>query len=205
MHVLDESEAKKLLASYGIPTTNFVVVENEEELSKITLSYPVVMKVCSSRIIHKTDVGGVILNIANEKQLKENFRKMKERFPNERILIEEMEKQGMEMIAGITTDRFFGKVIMAGMGGIYTELYKDVSFRKIPIMERDAENMLKELKAYKIFEGFRNIKGDKNAMVELILKISDIAEKEKIHQMDLNPVFVYEHGIKVIDAKVVME
>ncbi|KAA0004317.1 MAG: acyl-CoA synthetase (NDP forming), partial [Thermoplasmata archaeon] len=70
---------------------------------------------------------------------------------------------------------------------------------------RDAENMLKELKAYKIFEGFRNIKGDKNAMVELILKISDIAEKEKIHQMDLNPVFVYEHGIKVIDAKVVME
>ena len=205
MHVLDESEAKKLLASYGIPTTNFIVVENEEELSQINLNYPLVMKVCSSKIIHKTDAGGVILNIGDEKQLKKSFARMRKKFPNERILIEEMEKQGMEMIAGITTDRFFGKIIMVGMGGIYTELYKDVSFRKIPIMERDAENMLKELKAYKIFEGFRNIKGDKNAMVELILKISDIAEKEKIHQMDLNPVFVYEHGIKVIDAKVVME
>ena len=205
MHVLDESEAKKLLASYGIPTTNFVVVENEEELSQINLNYPLVMKVCSSNILHKTDVGGVILNIANEKQLKENFRETKEKFPEEKILIEEMEKKGIEMIVGISSDDFFGKIIMVGMGGIYTELYKDVSFRKIPIMERDAENMLKELKAYKIFEGFRNIKADKNAVMELILKISDIAEKEKIHQMDLNPVFVYEHGIKVIDAKVVME
>ncbi|KAA0003710.1 MAG: acetyl-CoA synthetase, partial [Thermoplasmata archaeon] len=90
------------------------------------------------------------MNIANEKQLKENFRETKEKFPEEKILIEEMEKKGIEMIVGISSDDFFGKIIMVGMGGIYTELYKDVSFRKIPIMERDAENMLKELKAYKI-------------------------------------------------------
>ncbi len=205
MHVLDESESKKLLKKHGIPTTNFFVVESEGELDKINLSYPLVMKVCSPRIIHKSDAGGVILNIADERQLRKEFLAMRKKFPNEKILIEEMEENGVEMIVGVATDRFFGKVIMVGMGGVYTELYKDVSFRKIPIKERDAENMLKELKAYKIFEGFRNIKADKQAMVKLILEVSDMAESEKIHQMDLNPVFVYEKGIKVIDAKVVME
>jgi len=201
MHVLDEGEAKKLLASYDIPTTNFVVVENEDELSSLNLNYPLVMKVCSSNILHKTDVGGVILNIVNEKQLKENFREMKEKFPEEKILIEEMEKEGIEMIVGISSDDFFGRIIMVGMGGIYTELYKDVSFRKIPISKKDAENMLQDLIAYKLFEGFRNIKLDKDAMVNLLMKVSSISG---IAQMDLNPVFVYEHGLKVIDAKVIL-
>jgi len=205
MHVLDEGEAKKLLASYDIPTTNFVVVENEDELSSLNLNYPLVMKVCSPRIIHKTDVGGVVLNIMDEEQLKKNFLEMRRKFPGEKILIEEMEKNGIEMIIGSIQDKFFGKVVMVGMGGIYTELYKDVAFRKIPISKKDAENMLKELKAYKIFEGFRGMKADKEAMLDLILKVSDFVVKEGIHQMDLNPVFVYEKGAKVIDAKVVIE
>ncbi|MCD6473898.1 MAG: acetate--CoA ligase family protein [Thermoplasmata archaeon] len=205
MHALDEGEAKKLLMEYGIPTTKFVVVENDDELDKIGLRFPLVMKVCSPRITHKTDVGGVVLNIANHKQLKENFLEMKRKFKDEKILIEEMEKNGIEMIVGSIKDEFFDRVIMVGMGGIYTELYKDVSFRKIPISKKDAENMLKELKAYKIFEGFRGMKADKEAMLDLILKISDFVVRERVHQMDLNPVFVYEKGAKVIDAKVVIE
>ena len=205
MHALDEGEAKKLLMEYGIPTTKFVVVENDDELDKIGLRFPLVMKVCSPRITHKTDVGGVVLNIANHKQLKENFLEMKRKFKDEKILIEEMEKNGIEMIVGSIKDEFFDRVIMVGMGGIYTELYKDVSFRKIPISKKDAENMLKELKAYKIFEGFRGMKADKEAMLDLILKISDFVVRERVHQMDLNPVFVYEKGVKVIDAKVVIE
>jgi len=205
MHALDEGEAKKLLAAYGIPTTNFVVIENEDELSSLKLNYPLVMKVCSPHIIHKTDVGGVVLNIINEKQLRKNFLEMRRKFEGEKILIEEMEKNGIEMIIGSIQDKFFDRVIMVGMGGIYTELYKDVAFRKIPISKKDAENMLKELKAYKIFEGFRGMKADKEAMLDLILKVSDFVVKEGIHQMDLNPVFVYEKGAKVIDAKVVIE
>jgi len=202
MLVLDESEAKKLLIEYGIPTTNFVVVNDEKELEGINLEYPLVMKVCSRRILHKTDVGGVILDVINERQLREKFEEMKKRFPGEKILIEEMEKKGIEMIVGITHDKFFGKVVMVGMGGIYTELYKDVSFRKIPLKRKDAEEMLKELKAYPLFEGFRNVKGDREAIINLIMKV---ASMEHVYQMDLNPVFVYEKGLKVIDAKVVME
>ena len=205
MRILDESQAKKLLARYDIAVPNFDVVENEDEIEKMKLKYPVVMKVCSSKILHKTDVGGVVLNIMDENQLKKNFIEMRRRFPQEKILIEEMEKPGIEMIVGINNDEFFGKVIMAGMGGIYTELYKDVSFRKIPISKKDAESMLKDLKAYKIFEGFRNIKGDADEMIELLLKISNLAIQEKVHQMDLNPVIVYEKGLKVVDAKVILE
>ena len=204
MHILDESQAKNLLKKNGIPTTKFVVVNEYDELNDINLNYPLVMKVCSKKIMHKTDVGGVILNITNEQQLKKNFLFLKEKF-GEKILIEEMEEKGIEIIIGTTKDEFFDKVIMVGIGGIFTEIYKDVSFRKIPITRKDAEEMLKELKAYKIFEGFRGFKIDKEAVINLILKVAEIVEKNKILQMDLNPVFVYEKGLKVIDAKVILE
>ena len=204
MHILDESQAKNLLKKNEIPTTKFVVVNEYDELNDINLSYPLVMKVCSKKIMHKTDVGGVILNITNEQQLKKNFLFLKEKF-GEKILIEEMEEKGIEIIIGTTKDEFFDKVIMVGIGGIFTEIYKDVSFRKIPITRKDAEEMLEELKAYKIFEGFRGFKIDKESVINLILKVAEIVEKNKISQMDLNPVFVYEKGLKVIDAKVILE
>ena len=204
MHALDESEAKKLLKKYGIPTTNFIVINKLNEIDKIKLKFPMVMKVCSPRILHKTDVGGVILNINNKNELKNSFKKLKKKFPEEKILIEEMEKKGIEIIIGVTKDEFFGKVIMVGIGGIFTEVYKDVSFRKIPINKNDANEMLMDLKAHKIFENFR-IKLDKKSLVELIYKISKIVVENKILQMDLNPVFLYEKGLKVIDAKVILE
>ena len=204
MHILDESQAKNLLKKNEIPTTKFVVVNEYDELNDINLNYPLVMKVCSKKIMHKTDVGGVILNITNEQQLKKNFLFLKEKF-GEKILIEEMEEKGIEIIIGTTKDEFFDKVIMVGIGGIFTEIYKDVSFRKIPITRKDAEEMLEELKAYKIFEGFRGFKIDKESVINLILKVAEIVEKNKISQMDLNPVFVYEKGLKVIDAKVILE
>ncbi len=204
MHALDESEAKKLLKKYGIPTTNFIVINKLNEIDKIKLKFPMVMKVCSPRILHKTDVGGVILNINDRKELKNSFKKLKKKFPEEKILIEEMEKKGIEIIIGVTKDEFFGKVIMVGIGGIFTEVYKDVSFRKIPINKNDANEMLMDLKAHKIFENFR-IKLDKKSLVELIYKISKIVVENKILQMDLNPVFLYEKGLKVIDAKVILE
>jgi len=204
MHALDEGEAKTLLKRYRIPTTNFIVASKLNEIDKVKLKSPMVMKVCSSKLLHKTDVGGVILNINSKNELKNSFKKLKRKFPEEKILIEEMEKKGTEIIVGMIKDEFFGKVIMVGIGGIFTEIYKDVSFRKLPIDENDANEMLMDLKAHKIFENFR-IKLDKKSLVELIYKISKIVAENKILQMDLNPVFLYEKGLKVIDAKVILE
>ncbi|MCD6512127.1 MAG: acetate--CoA ligase family protein [Thermoplasmata archaeon] len=202
MRELDEAQSKELLKKYGIPVPEFVVVDNVESIKNI--EYPVAVKVCSPHITHKTDVGGVILHIGNEKELNNALNRMKKKFPNERILVEKMEEHGVEMIAGVIKDDFFGHVVMAGMGGIFTEVYEDISFRKIPITREDAEEMIFELKGGKIFEKFR-IKLDKEAFIDLLMKISDMALKEKILQMDLNPVFVYENGIKVVDAKVIAE
>jgi len=202
--VLPEHEAKKLLIEYGIPTTKFEVIEKDEDIEQIRLTYPLALKVSSPKILHKTEAGALKLNIKSKEELIEEYRKMKEKFPDEVFLVEEMEEQGVEIIAGIVNDAIFKKCIMVGMGGIYTEIYKDVSFRMLPVGRHDIEDMLMDLKAHKIFEGFRR-KVDKDALIDILLKISKIGEEMHIKQMDLNPIFLYEEGVKVIDAKIIME
>jgi len=202
--VLPEHEAKKLLIEYGIPTTKFEVIEKDEDIEQIRLTYPLALKVSSPKILHKTEAGALKLNIKSKEELIEEYRKMKEKFPDEVFLVEEMEEQGVEIIAGIVNDAIFKKCIMVGMGGIYTEIYKDVSFRMLPVGRHDIEDMLMDLKAHKIFEGFRR-KVDKDALIDILLKISKIGEEMHIKQMDLNPIFLYEEGAKVIDAKIIME
>ena len=204
MKVLPEHEAKKLLIEYGIPTTKFEVIEKDEDIEQIRLTYPLALKVSSPKILHKTEAGALKLNIKSKEELIEEYRKMKEKFPDEVFLVEEMEEQGVEIIAGIVNDAIFKKCIMVGMGGIYTEIYKDVSFRMLPVGRQDIEDMLMDLKAHKIFEGFRR-KVDKDALIDILLKISKIGEEMHIKQMDLNPIFLYEEGVKVIDAKIIME
>ncbi|KAA0013432.1 MAG: acetyl-CoA synthetase [Thermoplasmata archaeon] len=204
MKVLPEHEAKKLLIEYGIPTTKFEVIEKDEDIEQIRLTYPLALKVSSPKILHKTEAGALKLNIKSKEELIEEYRKMKEKFPDEVFLVEEMEEQGVEIIAGIVNDAIFKKCIMVGMGGIYTEIYKDVSFRMLPVGRHDIEDMLMDLKAHKIFEGFRR-KVDKDALIDILLKISKIGEEMHIKQMDLNPIFLYEEGAKVIDAKIIME
>jgi len=202
--VLPEHEAKKLLIEYGIPTTKFEVIERDDDIEQIRLTYPLALKVSSPKILHKTEAGALKLNIKSKEELIEEYRKMKEKFPDEVFLVEEMEEQGVEIIAGIVNDAIFKKCIMVGMGGIYTEIYKDVSFRMLPVGRHDIEDMLMDLKAHKIFEGFRR-KVDKDALIDILLKISKIGEEMHIKQMDLNPIFLYEEGAKVIDAKIIME
>lgn len=204
MKVLAEHEAKNLIARYGIEVPRFKIVEREKDLENIDLKYPLVLKVSSSRIMHKTDVGGVILNIMNYDELLSSFRSMKEKFPTEKFMVEEMEKEGVEMIAGVIDDDAFGKCIMVGMGGIFTEIYKDVTFRMIPIKKEDAEEMLDELKAGNILKGYR-MKLDRNMVIEMLMKVAKMAEEMKIKQMDLNPVIISERGIKAVDAKIIME
>ena len=204
---LAENEVKDLLNLYGIRTTKYKVVNRLDELDKLGLSFPVALKVCSRKILHKTDVAGVKLNIRNMKELKETFRVFRKKFQSETLLVDEMAEKGVEAIVGLVQDPTFGLSIMCGVGGIFTELYKDVTFRVVPIDRYDAEQMIREIKGRKLLEGFRNIKADKDLVVDLLLRVSKVGEEldEYIDQMDLNPVFVYEDDICVVDAKLILK
>jgi len=204
---LAENEVKDLMKAFGIRTTNYKVIKNLEELDNLGLSFPVALKVCSRKILHKTDLGGVILDIKNMDELKKTFKEFKKKFPKENFLVDQMEKKGVEIIIGLVQDPTFGLSIMCGIGGIYTELYEDVSFRIVPIDQYDAEQMVEEIKGKKLLEGFRNIPANKQLVIDLLIKVSKIGEEliDHIDQMDLNPIFVYEDNICVVDAKLILK
>lgn len=203
---LAENEVKELLRESGIPTTDFQVVRKFEDIDQKKLKFPAVLKVCSPTILHKTDVGGVILDVARD-QLEHEFAKMREKFPTEQILVESHQDRRVEVIVGLINDPTFGLTVMFGLGGIYTEVYKDVTFRVVPIKREDAEEMLREIKAAPILEGFRKIKVDRDAIINILMKVSALGEKymDKLDQMDLNPVFVKEKGAVVVDAKLLLK
>ena len=204
---LAENEVKDLLKSYKIRTTNYKLVFKADDLNNLGLKFPVALKVCSNKILHKTDVGGVKLNIKDETELKKTFKEFKKKFPKEKLLVDQMEEKGVEVIIGLVQDPTFGLSIMCGVGGIYTELYKDVSFRVVPIERYDAEEMIQEIKGKKLLEGFRNIPADKELVIDLLLKVSKIGWQliDHIDQMDLNPVFVYKNNYCVVDAKLIIK
>jgi len=203
---LAENEVKELLRESGIPTTDFQVVRKFEDIDQKKLKFPAVLKVCSPNILHKTDVGGVILDVARD-QLEHEFAKMREKFPTEQVLVESHQDRRVEVIVGLINDPTFGLTVMFGLGGIYTEVYKDVTFRIVPIKREDAEEMLREIKAAPILEGFRKIKVDRDAIINILMKVSALGEKymDKLDQMDLNPVFVKEKGAVVVDAKLLLK
>jgi acyl-CoA synthetase (NDP forming) len=204
---LAENEVKDLLQAYRIPTTKYVLVKKERDLESMKLKFPVALKVCSNKILHKTDVGGVKLNIQNKDELKKAFKEFRKKFPTENLLVDQMAKNGVEIIIGLVQDPTFGLSIMCGIGGIFTELYKDVTFRVVPIERYDAEQMIEELKGKKLLEGFRGIKANKQLAIDLVLKISKLGEDliNHIDQMDLNPVFIYENDLCVVDAKLIIK
>jgi len=204
---LAENEVKDLLKAYRIPTTNYRVVNKEADLEKLDLEFPVALKVCSRKILHKTDVGGVKLNIQNKEELQKTFKEFRKKFTTETLLVDQMAEKGVEIIIGLVQDSTFGLSIMCGIGGIFTELYKDVTFRVVPIDRYDAKQMVEELKGKKLLEGFRNIQADKQLVVNLLLKVSKIGEElvNHIDQMDLNPVFVYKNDLCVVDAKLILK
>jgi acyl-CoA synthetase (NDP forming) len=203
---LAENEVKEALREAGIPTTDFQVVKDLAEVDQKKLKFPVVLKVCSPEILHKTDVGGVVLDVAKD-QFEQEFSKLREKFPKDSILVESMQDRKVEVIVGLINDGTFGLTIMFGLGGIYTEVYKDVTFRVVPIKREDAEEMLREIKAAPILEGFRKIKVDREGIVNLLLAVSEFGERhmDELDQMDLNPVFVKSRGVVVVDAKMLLK
>jgi acyl-CoA synthetase (NDP forming) len=204
---LAENEVKDLLKAYKIRTTKYKLVNKESDLRNLGLKFPVALKVCSNKILHKTEVGGVKLNIKDMNELKKIFKQFKKKFPKENLLVDQMEEKGVEIIIGLIQDPTFGLSIMAGIGGVYTELYKDVTFRVVPLERSDAEYMIEEIQGKALLEGFRNIPANKKLVVDLIMKVAKIGEELMAHikEMDLNPVFVYKNDICVVDAKLILK
>ena len=204
---LAENEVKDILKSYDIKTTNYRLINKIEDLKNLKLKYPVALKVCSRKILHKTDVGGVKLDIKNSDELEKNFKEFKKKFPKENFLVDEMQEKGIEIIIGLVQDPSFGLSIMFGIGGIFTELYKDVTFRVIPLQSFDAADMVEDIKGKALLEGFRGMKTNKKLVIDLINKVGKIGEElmDKIDEMDLNPVFVYEKSYCVVDAKLILK
>ena len=203
---LAENEVKEVLREAGIPTTDFQVARSISDIDQKKLKFPVVLKVCSPSILHKTDVGGVVLDVPKD-QFEQEFSKMREKFPDDKILVESMQDRKVEVIVGLINDATFGLTIMFGLGGICTEVYKDVTFRVVPIKREDAEEMLREIKAAPILEGFRKIKVDREGIINLLLAVSAFGEKymDRLDQMDLNPVFIKSRGVIVVDAKMLLK
>ena len=210
-----ETEAKELLREYGIPVPDFKLIKSKEEISGIgeSIGYPLVMKIVSPDIIHKSDAGGVKLNIKDEKEAKLAYQEIisKAKTYNKEaqifgVITYSMIPKATEIIIGMMQDPHFGPVIMFGLGGIFVEVLKDISFRVLPIEERDAEEMISEIKGYKILKGVRG-EGPKDieAIKNLLLKISQLTlENPEISEIDLNPVFVFEKGLQVVDARMIL-
>jgi len=216
---LVEYEAKQVLKAYGLPLPEEKLAKILDEAIKYAneIGYPVVMKLMSPQILHKSDAKVVMLNIKNDEELKqkweeihENARKYKADAEILGVIIAPMLKPGREIIIGITEDPQFGHALMFGLGGIFVEILKDVTFRIIPIEEKDAWAMIKSIKGYPILAGARGeAPADMKAIVDMMLKVSQLVDdlKDYIKEMDLNPVFVYNEGegAVIVDARIILK
>jgi len=211
-----EPEAKTICMEYGIPVTRFKVAENETEAAQFAreIGFPIVLKIVSPDVIHKFDVGGVVLNLNSETEVRTAYNRIlenvKKHKPNARILgllVQEMAPQSTEVIVGATKDPQFGPALMFGLGGIFVEVLKDVTFRIAPISESDAKEMINEVKAYPILKGYRGQPpADVEAIVKILLNTSRLVmEHQEIKELDLNPIMVYEKGAKTVDARIIIE
>lgn len=211
-----ETEAKIVCKEYGIPVTRFELAESEEQAAKFadTIGYPVVEKIVSPDIIHKSDVGGVMVNLKNAKEARDayeqilsNVKKHDAKARIVGILVQEMAPASTEVIVGSIKDPQFGPAVMFGLGGVFVEVLKDVTFRIAPITEEDAYEMIEGVKAYPLLKGYRGSPpADIKAIVEILLATSRLVmEHDEIKELDLNPIMVYEKGAKTVDARIILE
>jgi len=215
-NVLTEVEAKELLRRAGISVIDTKLATSREEALSISrqLGFPVVLKIASPDIVHKSDVGGVKLGLRTSTQVGKAYddimKAIKKQYPDAAIKgvsVQKMARPGVEVIIGMSKDAQFGPVIMFGLGGVLVEILKDVSFRIVPLARRDAREMIREIKGYPLLEGYRGQEPvDVGYLEELILKVSSFVEQHpEVAELDLNPVFAYKDGAVAVDARVVLE
>ena len=214
--LLTEIESKEWLKAAKIPVVETKLATSKTEAMELAkkMGFPVVMKIVSPIVVHKSDAGGVKLNIQNATQTGKAYGEIlasvKKHYPKARIVgitVQKMAKQGIEVIIGMTKDAQFGPVIMFGLGGILVEVLKDVSFRIVPMTKRDAAEMITEIKGFPILKGYRGQDpADVPYLEELIVKVSDFVDKNpEIKELDLNPVFAYKSGALAVDARIILE
>jgi 3-hydroxypropionyl-CoA synthetase (ADP-forming) len=213
--VITEDASKSILKSYGVKVPPYALVDSPKAAVKAAkkIGYPLVMKIVSPQILHKTDVGGVKVGIDNDKDVKKTFNDMYKRLSKKKgveikgVLLEKMVPKGIELIVGLQVDPQFGPVIMVGLGGVMTEVFKDVAFRMLPITAADAKSMLDELKGSKILKGFRGSKPvDMDMITKALVQIGKIGvdNAEYVNSIDFNPVVVYPKSYYVVDAKIIL-
>jgi acyl-CoA synthetase (NDP forming) len=210
--VLTEFESKELLQEIGIQVPDQRLTSTKEETLSVAenIGFPVVLKLMAEDIVHKSDTGAVKLNLRSNDEVGQAFDELM-KIPSQtekRISVQKMADEPItELIIGMTTDAQFGPALMFGIGGILVELLEDVSFRIAPITEYDAKEMIHEIKGFPILDGYRGkAKADIDAIVDTLLKISDLVIKhEEIHEMDLNPVFIYNKGLICVDARIILK
>lgn len=215
MGSMGDAEAKALLKKYGIPLPREGVAKSMEEAAGIAenLGYPVVLKILSPDILHKTEAGGVLLDIKSraevERGYKELLRKAKAYKENARIegvLVQGQAPKGREVIVGTLRDKQFDSVVMFGLGGVFVEVLKDVSFRIAPVDKKEALKMIREIKGYPVLRGVRgDPPADTKAIASIIAAASRIAhEREDILEMDINPLIVYPKGALAVDVRIIL-
>ena len=211
--VITEEDAKSILSIYGIRVPDYSVVTTDSEATSKAkeIGFPVVAKIVSDEILHKTDVQGVKIGLQNENEVKETFLDMYNRLSKDYkikgVLLEKTVPKGIELIVGLQNDPQFGPVIMLGLGGIYTELFKDVSFRVLPISKQDALDMINDLKAKEILKGFRGAQEiNLDMLCDAIIKIGNLGFDlaKYINSVDFNPIIVYPDNYYVVDAKIIV-
>lgn len=214
--LLTEVESKQVLEEAGIDVVRAKLATSMKEAVAISkeFGFPVVLKVASPDIVHKSDIGGVKVGLHNAAQVSKAYREIMaavgEKQPGATIhgvSVQPMAKPGVEIIIGMTKDPQFGPVIMFGLGGILVEILKDVSFRIVPLLKKDAREMIRDIKGYPVLEGYRGQPpSDVAALEDMIMKVSDFVERNPaIKELDLNPVFAYEKGATAVDARIVLE
>jgi acyl-CoA synthetase (NDP forming) len=211
-----ETEAKTICMEYAIPVTKFKLAKNVAEAAEFAeqLGYPVVLKIVSPDIIHKSDAGGVIINLKNKAEVQiaygkilENAKKYKPTAKIVGVLVQEMAPQSTEVIVGSIKDPQFGQTLMFGLGGVFVEILKDVAFKIAPITREDAQEMVTSIKAYPLLKGYRNTPPtDIDAIIATLLNTSRLVmDNPQIKELDLNPILAYEKGAKTVDARIILE
>ncbi|MBW1702054.1 MAG: acetate--CoA ligase family protein [Deltaproteobacteria bacterium] len=208
---LSEHESKQVLAAYQIPVTREILVDDVKDLTAATqeIGYPLVLKACSSEIAHKTEKGLIKVDIRNNKEARAAFEEImsETKGVEHGVLVQEMVKGKRELVIGLTRDAQFGPCVMFGLGGIFTEILKDISFRVAPLEKRDALEMMQDIKGHKILEDVRGMEAaDLDMLADILIKVGQIGlENEKVKEIDINPVIISGSKPVAVDALVVLE
>lgn len=207
---LSEYESKQLLASYSIPVTREILIKDKHELFGAVgkIGYPLVLKGCSSDIAHKTEKGLIRVDVRNEIECETAFNEIFDAMKGEgAILVQEMVKGARELVVGMTRDPQFGPCVMFGLGGIFTEILKDVSFRIAPLEKKDAMEMMQDIKGHKILDAVRGLKAvNIELLADILVKVGQIGmDNHQIKEIDINPLIITGSEPVAVDALVVLE